>query len=57
MYPPEDWMNPTLHINRLERIEVSLIEQLEHLQDPKVIKEFQKRLNKLLVTKMEWVNR
>jgi len=49
-FPKEDsWMNPTLHINRLEDIEKTFIAQLEKIQDPSVIIQYQKRLNKLLV--------
>ncbi len=56
MYPPEDdFLNPDIHIKRLERIEASFIEQLEHIQDPKLIIQYQKKLNKLLKTKMEWI--
>ena len=55
-FPPEDdFLNPNLHIQRLESIEKDLIEHMEKLQDPSVIIEYQKRLNKLLKTKMEWM--
>lgn len=56
-FPKEDqWMSPDLHIRRLERIEKDMIEHLEKIQDPKLIIKFQKQLNRLLVTKMEWIN-
>ena len=55
-FPPEDaWMDPDIHIRRLVSIERDLIRHLEKLQDPSVIVEFQKRLNKLAITKMEWI--
>ncbi len=48
-------MDPDIHIRRLESIEKDLILHLEKLQDPSVIVEFQKRLNMLAITKMEWI--
>ena len=55
-FPKEDsWMDPDMNIRRLESIETDLIQHLEKLQDPIVVIKYQKELNKLLNTKMKWI--
>ena len=46
-----DWMNPRIHLARLEVIEEGCLKQFELLQDEKVIREWQIMLNKIAKSK------
>jgi len=55
-FPKEDsWMDPDINISRLESIETDMIQHMELMQDSKLIIKFQKELNKILRTKMKWI--